>query len=91
VDGESGAVVHTETDDRPSVVKTGVDQVELITALWSVLVEPEVACLGMNTEPLSITVAVCPNLREDIGSADKRVVAGDSAVVVKPDGRAVVV
>jgi hypothetical protein len=91
MDGRAVAVVDAAPDDRPPVVATRQDQVELVAALGPVLRDPDVPGLGMNCEALLVAVPVAPDLGERPRSADHRVVRGHAAVVVEPDDRAVMV
>ena len=91
VDGGPAAVVHAVADHRPAVVQAGPDEVELVAALRSVLVGPQVAGLGVHEQPLRVAVSVAPDLGQGAGLPDERVVVGHAAVVVEADGDAVMV
>jgi hypothetical protein len=52
VDGETGRVVHAESNHRPSVVPARLNEIEFVASLGSVLVGPHIAGLGMNGESL---------------------------------------
>ncbi len=91
VDGETGLVVHAETDDRPSVVPAWLNAIELVASLRTVLVGPDVAGLRMDGEPLHVAMSVAPDLRPRAGAVDERIVSRHAPVVVQPDDLAVVI
>ena len=90
VDPRSAPVVDPVAHDRPAVVPARQDQVDLVSALRAVLVEPEVAGLGMEREALRVAVAVAVDVLERALGSDERIVGGDAPVVVQAHDHAVV-
>tara|TARA_B100001964_G_C14088711_1_gene533810 strand:- start:163 stop:411 length:249 start_codon:yes stop_codon:yes gene_type:complete len=76
------SIIHAETYDWPSVVQPRTDQVQLVTPLWSVFVEPKIPCLWMESESLSVTMTIRPNLRMHSVLAYERVVFRNTTVFV---------
>ena len=57
------AVVHAVTDHGPAVVPAGLNPVQLVTTLRTVLRKPDVVRFRMNEQSLRIAVPVAPDLR----------------------------
>ena len=83
VDGRPAPVVHAVADDRPAVVQAGLYQVELVAALRSMLVGPQVAGLRVDEQPLRVPVPVAPDLGQGAVLPDERIVVRHPAVVME--------
>ena len=91
VNREPGLIVHAEPDHRPPVVATRLKTIQLVAALWSVLVRPHVAGFRMNRDSLHIAVAVTPDLRLRPVALHEWVVFRNPPIVVEPNYLAVMV
>tara|TARA_B100002049_G_C15776032_1_gene248758 strand:+ start:30 stop:317 length:288 start_codon:yes stop_codon:yes gene_type:complete len=80
VNGDTRSIVHAETYDWPSVVQPRTDQVQLIAALWSVFVKPNIPRFRMESESLSVSMTIRPNLRMHSLLAYEGVVFGNATV-----------
>ncbi len=76
----AAAVVLAVVDHRPAVVQSGLGDVDLVAALRRVLVDPQLAGLGVQRRALRVAVAVGPDLGPAAVDADEGVVGGDRAV-----------
>ena len=91
VDGQTGRVVHAESDHRPAIVLARLDAIQLVAALRPVLVGPQIAGLRMNRQALHVAMAVAPDFRPRAGAGHERIVRRHAAVVVQADDLAVMV
>ena len=75
-------------DQRPAVIMSAQNEIELIAALRTMLVGPELAPRCIEGEALRIAMAVAPDLRPRADPEAKRIVLGDRAVGADADDRA---
>src|SRR5262245_15242126 len=76
-------VVPPEAHDRPPVVASGGDDVDLVAAVRTVLVLPDRAAHRMNDEPERIAMAERVNLRPVPLTAGERIVRRNRSVLVE--------
>src|SRR5262249_10084840 len=81
----------SKAHDRPPVVTSGPDDVDLIAAIWPVLVFPHFACYRMNRQSKRRSVPERIDLRLHAFPAYERIVTRNAAVVAKPQQFAAVV
>src|SRR5262245_34343252 len=67
-------IVASETHERPSVVATGQDDIDLVPTVLTVFVVPDGAGFGMNDEGQRIPVPESQDFRSVAGATRKRVV-----------------
>src|SRR5437667_7622785 len=83
--GLPGALVGPSVaHDRPAVVLAGFQNVDLIPAVRTVLVEPHLAGSRMHGEAQRAPVTKGVHLRLVAGASHERVVARNSAIVLEP-------
>lgn len=70
---------------RPAVVPAGLGYVDLVAAARAVLVGPEPAGPGIQRGALLVAVAIAPDLRPRVGTADEGIVLGNAAVRIQAD------
>src|SRR5262245_13748448 len=80
-----------EAHDGPAVVTSGSDDIDLIPAIWPVLVFPHVAGYRMNCQSKRRSMSKRIDLRLHAIAADEGIVARNSAVVPNPQQFAAVV
>src|ERR1041384_2653708 len=80
-------IVDAEGSDRPAVIGTPADQVQLIAALRAMLVRPQLAGRTVEGEALRVAVAIAPNFGPRTFSKAERIVVGDRPVGANPDDR----
>src|SRR5688572_7975115 len=81
------AVVHTDRDHRPAVVFPCANDVDLVAALRSVLVRPQLARLGMRGGTLYVAVAVGELLGLRVLAVSEWIVFRHAAVFIESDHR----
>ena len=91
VNRQPGLVVDAKPNHGPPVVPAGLKAIQFIAALRAVFVHPDVAGVGMDGEPLHVPMSPAPDLRPGAGAVDERIVGRYAAVVVQPDGLAMVI
>ena len=91
VDGRPASVVDAVADHRPPVVHAGLYPVELVPALRSMFVGPQLARLRVHEQTLGIPVPVAPDLGQHAVPPDERVVVRHAAVVMEANRDPVVV
>src|SRR5262249_58282587 len=81
-DSPAGAEIDAPVaEDRPAVVLSGPQLVDLVTAVWSVLNRPYGARDGIDRQPEDVAVPHRVDLRAIPGAADERIVRRHGAVV----------
>src|SRR5262245_16994201 len=76
-------ILAPETDDRPAVVASRLDDVDLVATVGPVLVVPELSGLRMHDERERVAVSERVDLRAVPGAVHKRIVWRHSAIVAK--------
>src|SRR4030095_9662117 len=79
------------TDNGPAIVGATLDDVDFVSTHRSVLTGPDLTRLGVNRHSLRIPVSVRVDFRLRAGTADERIVGGDSALLVKSDDLSIVI
>src|SRR4029077_2656358 len=79
------------TDERPAVVVASHDEIDLVAALGTVLLLPQLAVSPVDGETLRIAVAIRPDFGTGAGFVDERIVGRRGAVTRNPDDLAEVV
>src|SRR5262245_34276895 len=74
-------IVPPEADERPSVIATWQDDIDLIPTVGTVFVVPDGPRLGMNDEGQRIPVPKCEDLRSIAGATCKRVVWRNRSII----------
>jgi hypothetical protein len=69
----------------PSVIGTGFQQVDFITAIGAVLILPDLSCGGVDSQSQSTAVAPGVDFRAGIVTVEERIVAGRTAVIIEPE------
>lgn len=70
---------------RPAVVPAGLGYVDLVAAARAVLVGPELAGPGIQRGALLVAVAIAPDLRPRVCTANEGIVLGNAAVRIQAD------
>src|SRR6478752_6032278 len=83
VDGRA-VVLQALRDERPAVVLTGLQEIDLVAAALAHLGFPELARARVELEALGAPMTVRPDRRQRARDADERIVLRDRAVVVQP-------
>ena len=80
---DGARVVLPKRDHRPAVVPRRLHHVDFVAPLRSVLMGPNLACLGMHKQPLGIPMSPRPNRRHRPFLSDVRVVVRHGPVHVE--------
>src|SRR5687767_8773262 len=91
VDREARRVVDAVADHRPAVVASRLNAIQLVSALRSVLVGPQLAGGGVHEHSLHVAMSVAPDLRLRSWAIHERVVRGYASVVMQADDLALVI
>src|SRR5262245_42693250 len=78
------SVLASIADDRPAVIRTRFEDVDFITAVRSIFVEPHLAGSRVHRQTESAAVAQRVDLGPVAGASNERVVCGDAAVILEP-------
>src|SRR5688500_15157168 len=86
----SRAIVHAKAEHRPAVILAGLEDVDFVTALGSVLGDEHVSGLWMDGQTLHVAMAIRPRGGQRRGLSDERIVGRHPPIVVQTDCLAVV-
>ena len=73
-------IVDSVADPRPAVIQPGLQLVDLVAAARAMVVRPDQAGGGVESQPLDVAMAQAPDLGRMAGAADERIVGGCGAV-----------
>src|SRR4030095_10040775 len=72
-----------KTKNRPAIVASGFENVDLVTAVGTILIQPHLACYGMKRQPERTAMTHRIDLLFRSGTVHERVIRGDAAVVLE--------
>src|SRR5262249_38514767 len=78
------------TDNRPSIVGAGLDDIDFVSTHRAVLAGPDFTSVGVNRHSLRIAVSVGINLRLGTRPLDEGIIGRDTPVVVEANNLSVV-